>query len=73
MPTLLAERSRVCPEIIVAPVTGARWMALGVIFQSTLHELAPIGGHFFRVRSKRPGKPPLITARWGMERRKQKL
>lgn len=58
------------PEIIVAPATGASvggWLEVLSFDGSTLHELARIGGHFFRVRSKGAGKPALITARWNGE------
>ncbi|MEK6407963.1 MAG: hypothetical protein AABN34_13460, partial [Acidobacteriota bacterium] len=59
------------PEIIVVPATGASvggWLRVLSFDGSTLHELARIGGHFFRVRSKGAGKPALITGRWNGEK-----
>jgi hypothetical protein len=53
-------------EILVAPGTGASvggWLEDLSLNGSTLHEIANIGGHFFRVRSRGISKPSTITAR----------
>ncbi|MEK6289655.1 MAG: hypothetical protein AABO57_28400 [Acidobacteriota bacterium] len=59
------------PEIVVVSGGGA---SVGGVLQAfsfdglTLRELARIGGHFFRVRSKGAGKPALITGQWNGEK-----
>jgi hypothetical protein len=58
-------------EIILAPATGASAGGTLEVYRfedSTLHEIARIGGHFFKVRSKGRAKPGAITARWNGEK-----
>jgi len=53
-------------EIVVAPATGASvggWLQVLSFDGSTLSELAHIGGHIFRVRTRGFGKPSVIEAR----------